>query len=193
MVLIRNRKFAVILTVAVAVIATMLGVYRTSVRDTRNVESMFYDGVYLREEGYTQPGIASHLRNALNAALGLETVTSGYPGLADKVGALTLARRDLLFAADIRAISEAFSEMTASFAELFAAAMGENLSERDMDSSAMYNSAFSGASFAMSASSYNDEVDGYLNNRSFIARLIGMIVPLREPARFSGTISPAGT
>lgn len=172
------------LTIVVAILATLLGVYKTSVRDTREIEAMFNDGVYLADAGYKQPGIASHLNNCADAALGLATITEKYPELADISGELILARRELLSATDIRDKGYAYTIMTLYYYDLSMAALNANLSERDMNAVEQYTTAYSGAQSAAIASGYNDEVARYLDGRSALVRFISAFVPAKAPDSF---------
>ena len=186
--LLKKRKFAILLTIIVAIIATMIGVYSTSVRYTRDVEAMFYSGVEHKGEGYTQPGISSHLDNCVNAALNLATVLEKYPELAGKSEDLLSARRDLLAAVKISDKSSAYINMRTAFNDLLNAAVSVDLTERDMTATAQHFLLFNGAANAMSNSRYNEEVVGYLNGRSALMRFIGTFVPTREPEFFSTVV-----
>ena len=168
--LLKNRKFAILITVIIAVCATLFGVYRTAGRYTRKIETMFYDGVYLQDGGYTQPGIDSHLNNAANAALGLATVMGKYPELEYQTGQLISARRELLAAKSINDKSSANLEMWARFINLSDAVTASSpdiaLTDSDKTAEAQYLETFRGASNAMSDSLYNTEVTKYLDGRS---------------------------
>ena len=184
----KSRKAAILITVVIAILATLLGVYRTSNKYTRDIEAMFYDGVYLKSEGYTQPGIESHLNNAANAALGLATLMETYPELEFQVEKLKSARRGLLAAETISEKNIAFLEMRERYIDLDNASLNEGLnlgiSERDIIAVSQYDSTFFGALNALSASGYNDEVMEYLNSRSFLTRLLVVFTPAREPEYF---------
>jgi len=183
--LLKNRKFAILLTIVIAVLATLFGVYKTSVRYTRSVEAMFYDGVYLSNDGYTQPAISSHLENSANAALGLATLMGSYPELADKAGEIISARRDLLAAGSISDKSSANLKMNGFVIELLDAAMSANLTDRDKNAASQYYSTFIGASNAIANSSYNVKVADYMNGRSILMRIIGAVLPVKTPDFFN--------
>lgn len=187
--LLRNRKIAILITVVAAILATLLGISGTANRDSRDVEAMFYNGVYLKDEGYTQPGIDSHLNNAANAALGLATILEKYPELESQAGELIRARWDLIASAGIGEKSAANLEMCDRFYNLLDATVNTWLSvpitDRDSDALAHYSETFRSASNTISSSRYNDEVAAYLGSRSFIVRVIGIIVPIKEPDYFT--------
>ena len=176
------------ITVAVAVAGTLSGVAGTANRMTRDVEAMFYDGVYLKDEGYTQPGINAHLNEAANAALGLATIMRSYPELADKAEALITARRELIAAEKISEKRSASMEMWAGFYELTEAAGNVSsktgISDSDMAAAFKYSDTFRGAYNAISRSAYNYRVAEYLNGRSVLTRFIGAFISAREPDYF---------
>jgi len=179
----KNRKIAVLIAVVVAIIATLSGVYKTSGRDTRDIEAMFYSGVYLKDDGYTQASIDSHLRNSADAALGLATITEKHPELADKAKALISARRELIAAESISGKSAAYSGLVHCFDELFRAARSVDLADRESDA-AEYSSTFSSAGKAILGSGYNNMVMEYLDGRSPFIRIIGIFIPVRSPDTF---------
>lgn len=186
-----DRKIAILITVVVAVLATLFGVYRTSNRNKREIEAMFSDGVFIEDGGYTEPGIASHLSNAADAALGLATITANYPEFAEKADELTLARRDLLTANGISGKGSAFLVMSNCFYELFMSAANtktpgqvSDLSARDLEAAKSYCRTYDGASIAILNSGYNDKVAEYLEGRSMLNRLIGLLVFAKQPASF---------
>ena len=189
MAVLKNRKIAVLIAVVVAVLATLFGVYRTSARYTRNIEVMFYDGVYLKDEGYTQPGIGSHLNNAANAALGLATVMAdGDSGMAHTAGEVLSARRDLIAASSISDKSAANLRMWHGFLSLVSMMESEwpkaVVSGRERDAEMQFFEPFRVASNAMSSSKYNDKVTEYLDGRSVLMRTICILVPERKPEYF---------
>lgn len=189
--LLKKRSFAILLTIVVAILATLLGVYKTSVRDTREIEAMFNDGVYLADAGYTQPGIATHINNCADAALGLATITEKYPELAGISGELILARRELLSATSIRDKGHAYSIMTLCYYDLYStAALNANLSERDINAAEQYSSTYAGARSAVAASGYNGEVMRYLDGRSALVRFISAFVPIKAPDSFAFDVLP---
>jgi len=182
--LLKNRKFVILITVVIVILATMFGVYRTSARYTREIENMFYDGVFLKSEGYVEQSINTHLENCANASLGLATIMENYPELASGAKDLLSSRRDLFAAGSIKEKSVAFSEMRELFIELLENSMLVELSMRDMEAASQYLSTFNGAFIAIASSSYNDRAIEYLDGRSALMRIIGLLVPVKEPELF---------
>jgi hypothetical protein len=179
-----NRGVAVIITVVVVIFATLIGVYRSANRVTREVEAMFYDGVYLREQGFTQPGINSHLVNCANAALSLATLMEGYPELSGRVEDLLSARREFMAADSIMLKGSATWAMRDSFFHLLEAARGVDLSDRDKEAAAQLYATFNGALIAAFNSRYNDVVRERVSSQSAILRYLGYSVGAKQPTAY---------
>jgi len=179
-----NRGVAVIITVVVLIFATLFGVYRSAGRVTREVEAMFYDGVYLREQGFTQPGINSHLVNCANAALSLATLMEGYPELSGRVEELLSARREFMAAESIMLKGSATREMRDSFIRLLEAARGVDLSDRDKEAAAQLYATFNGALIAAFNSRYNEVAVERISSQSAILRYLGYSVGAKQPTAY---------
>jgi len=177
--------FAVFITVVIAVAATLAGIHGTSGRYARNVEASFFDGVYMKAEGYTQPGIATHLDVCANAALGLATLLEKYPELAGPSEDLLSARRELVAADGILAKNNAFSNMVGRYNVILDAAKSSGLSEQDLINTGQYASSFSGAFGAISRSAYNDNVREHLSGQSFFSSIMGVFTGAKQPELFS--------
>ena len=180
----QDRKLAIMITIIVAVLATSLGVYKTSAAYTKKIEAGFYNGVYLKDEGYTQPGINHHLDNCAAEALNLATVLGKYPGLSGKADSVLAARRELLDAGSIAAKQASYLTMASCVYDLTSAAKNVDLSENDIKALTGYSSIFSGALTAISGSVYNDTVTEYLDGRSPFMGTFSGIIPMKEPAYF---------
>lgn len=172
------------ITVAVAVAATLFGVYSTANRYTHEIEAMFYDGVYLKDQGYTQPGINSHLENSANAALGLAALLKNYPGLSGYTEQLLSSRRALLDSGSIEDKSLAYWQMNSSFLTLLLNARDVDLSEKDKEDARRFYSVFNGALSAVSDSKYNEKVNDHVGAQSALLRLIGYFLKASEPEPF---------
>ena len=191
--LFKTRKFAIILTVAVAVIATLLGVRATANRYTREIEAMFFSGVYLNDDGYTQPSIDSHLGNCVNAALGLATIMENYPELKEESQALILAQRNLTSAKNVRDKSSANRVMRDSFLTLIDKAGSVDLTDRDINAAALHYTTFKGALNAILNSAYNDKVTDYYDGQSAIMRILVPFTFASQPASFITSPFPEKT
>ena len=184
MVFLRNRKIAVLIAVVVIILATLFGVGRSLSRLSRDIESMFYDGVYLESEGYTQPGIDSQISKHADATLGLATILTNYTELRDDAEFVLTLRRELLDAESIGDKSLAFWRMSSYVYSLTQAASNVNLTDRDLDAVSQYSSTINGAETFIRGAAYNQAVTLRWNEQSFFARIIGMFVPVREPESF---------
>lgn len=174
----KNRKFAILITIFVAVLATVFCVYTTANRYTRRIEAVFY------AEGYARQGIDPYLKISSNAALGFATCMSGYPELTDKAEKLISAQQELAVADSISEKSSAYAKMKDLFAELMDSAINVNLSSQHEEAMADYNKTFRGASIAISSSQYNDKVMEYMDGRSFLIQMASLFLPIKEPAYF---------
>jgi len=186
--MLKNRKFAILLTVAVAITATLLGVRATAGRYTRRIEAMFNDGVYIKSDNYTQPGINTHLENCLSAALGVATMLESYPKLEENAKTLLTARRELLTAKTVKEKDKAFESMRDSFINLLNKAKSEDLTQRDKDAAAQHYKNFNGALGAMQNSRFNEKVAEYLDGQGSITKVLASITLAKIPSYF--TTSP---
>ena len=172
------------ITVIVAIIATLLGVYKSMVRLSGEIEAMFYDGVPLSKEGYLQPGIASHLKSHTDATLNMATILVNYPQLKNDADNVLRLRRELLDAQSIGNKSDAFRKMSSSVYSITQAALKADLSERDTAAVNQYASTITGAETAIRNSAYNQTASMRWMEQSSITRLIGLLLPVRGPEFF---------
>ena len=189
--LLKDRKAAIVITIIIVVLATLAGVGRSLNRLARDIEAMFYDGVYLEDEGYTQPGINSHLENSANAALGLATIMSNYPELADKAEALLSARRSLIDEASLKGKSSYNQDMGQAFADLLQSAKDVDLAERDVEAAIQHIRTFTNAQASVAASRYHEKVSSFGNETSFIVQSLKLFLPVRTPEVFDPAELPA--
>ena len=177
----KNRKIAVLISVVVIVLATLFGVNKSLACMSRDIEQMFYDGVYLKSEGYTQPSLDSQLEKISAAALNLATLLQDHPELTSAAEDVLWARRTLLDAESIRYKGRALLWMDGIFTTLVTlAGRMTDLSEREVDAVAEYAQTFEGAStfvYGTLAPSYNSKVDGFYNERSTIAAFVSNKAP----------------
>ena len=180
----QNRKLAIFITVVVVIFATLFGVGRSLARLSKDIEQMFYDGVYLESEGYTQPGIALQLDNHATATLGLATILIDYPELQDSAEEVLRLRRELLDAESISDKSLAFLKMSTAVRILAQASIEANLSARDMEAISQYTSTIDGAETFIGNSAYNQALSLRWNEQSFITRMISFLIPVKMPQPF---------
>jgi len=142
---------------------------------------MFFDGVYLESEGYTQPSIDSQLEKMSAAALNLATLLQGRPELTSAAEDVLWARRALLDAESIRYKGRDLLWMDGIFTTLVTlAGRITDLSEREAEAVAEYARTYEGAStfvYGTLAPSYNSKVDGFYNELSPIAAMVSNKAP----------------
>ena len=184
--LLGNRKITVLITVFVIILATLFGVGRSLNRLARDVEDMFYDGIYLERDGFTQPGINSHLENITQAALDCSSVFLSHAELSQESGGLMIARRDMLEARSISEKYAAYLIISKAFSEFISKANTVELSDPDLFSVTQYSGTFMGAVGAIENSSYNARVKSYMDDASFIVFFLKPFVFANPPQAFEG-------
>ena len=177
----KNRKIAVLITVVVAIIATFIGVNMSLSRLSRDIEQMFFDGVYLESEKRTQQSIDSQIEKLSATALNIATLFENRPGLENESASVLNARKELINAVSIRDRGSSLSKMENAFEILVAAADKiADLNERESLALADYRKSYEGASYFIEdtlAPEYNGKVDDFYNSRSFFAALISRAAP----------------
>ena len=183
--MLKNRKIAILIAVAVAAVATLLGVQRSLSRLSRGVEDMFYSGIYIDNGKYMEPSINSHLENSAESAMNLATLLMDRPELVDKANALLAARRSLNDAEGIKAKNAADDKMINAFTDLLRAARNTDLTAREIEAATQYQSTFTGAHKSIANSAYHDKASEYSSGMSFIARMISTILPVQAPQKYA--------
>ena len=150
---------------------------------SREVEELFFDGVYLESEGYLQPSIDSQIERIVAASLNVATILQNNDAYASEAEAIIEARRDLLNATSIKEKNRALLILDNSL-KVLAIAIDQNsdLSGREHEALAQHLQRYEGAyTFILVslAPSYNSKVDEYYDQRSFIAALFSGIAPER--------------
>jgi len=182
--LLKNRKIAILITVFAIILTTLFGVGRSLNRLAKDVEDLFYDGIYLERDGFTQPGINSHLENITQAALDCSSVFANLAELSKESEGLILARRDMLEAGSISEKYSAYEIIKRAFSEFISKSDTLELSDRDLSSVALYAGTFTGAVGAIESSSYNARVKSYMDDASFIVFFIKPILFVNPPQAF---------
>ena len=177
----KNRKIAILITVVVAVAATLIGVNRSLSRLSRDIEQMFYDGVYLESEKRQQQSIDSQIEKISATALNLATLLENHPGLESESASVLNARKDLINAGSIRDKGSALSKLENAFNGLVTATDSiPDLGERESAALAEHRKTYDGASIFIEGSlapEYNSKVDDFYRDRSFFAALISRAAP----------------
>ena len=97
----KQRKTAVIIMIAIIVIFTFIGVTKSLNSISKDIEKTFYSGVYNESEEYTEVSIASQLENRIDASLGLLSIASASDEYAMEAESLRNARHELIEAKTI--------------------------------------------------------------------------------------------
>ena len=178
-----DRKIAVFITVVIAVAATFFGVNKSLKNLYRDVEDLFYNGVYLVDQKYTEPAVYAHIEDCARNALGLATLLQDEPELARYAREVIEARRKLYDAKDIASISAEYSKMGISFDSLVNTAQSVNLTEREIEAITQYNASYNGARGAVANSSFHEKTTQYSGSVSLIAKLVAVITPNKPPEK----------
>jgi len=159
--LLKNRKIAVSITVAVIVLATLFGVHKSVMKEARRVEAMFYDGV---EHEFLEPSINAQLEKMLGYILGVETVSQNYPELDAETKQLQSSRHEYMDAKSIAEKGNANDKMMSAYDAFCKKAGTLELSERDRTGIESYDFEIKAAQSLIEKSGYNSEVMNYIDN-----------------------------
>jgi len=187
MTLLKNRKIAIIITVVVVLLAILFGVTRSLNRLATDIESMFYYGVFLEDQGFTQPALNSHLENLAQATLDSVSIFANHPELSNVAEDLRMARRELIDASNIMDKNEAFHNLDRAFLNFWDASLIE-LSDRDLEARNQFIDTFNGATTAIQNSAYNDVAVSKWNNVSGFAQLLRPFLPVDPPQTFGADV-----
>jgi TorA maturation chaperone TorD len=184
--ILKNRKFAIVITAAVVVLATLFGVHRSAGRAAGQVEALFYEGVYLKDEKYREPSIDSQLKKRDTAALGLISIASNYDDLEPFADVLKKTRNDLLDADRIADKYIADEKLQKAYEDLFVALSKLELTQREKEAADHYAATMDGARNIIQKSSYNSEVSAFINDtmRAFPVNLIKSLAFVKYPDYF---------
>jgi len=183
--LLKNRKFAVLITVVVVILATLLGVRGSLNRLAGDVEAMFYDGVYLKDNGYKQPGINPQLEICAQTALNYATILVNNPALTGEAEALLSAQREFIDAKSIREKYSANESMQNAFEALTKKAESTGLSQQETDAMSRHISTFRGAQTMIRSSEYNQQAQSFMDDASNFARLLRPFLFVKSPQMFA--------
>ena len=177
-----ERKIAILITVVVAVAATLFGVQRSLARLSRDLERMFYDGV--PHDGYVEPGIDSHLDDYADSAMRIAMILKGYPELTESADLTLSWRRELLDAVSISDKSFTFGRLSSTVYMMTKAAESVDLSQRDEEALAQFLTTFNGAEAAIKNSRYSQTVSEEWSKQSAITKILRIFIPARAPGMF---------
>ena len=161
--MLKKRSTAFIVAVFVIIFGTLFGVHRSIAAETRKIETMFYNGVYIKDQNYTQPGISEKLDERAMAALGLVTIAAHYDTLADKADSLRQARLALMDAETITGKYIANEKMQSAYKALLAELAKQNLTDSETAATQSYAETLDGAQGFIQSSAYNNAVSSFRN------------------------------
>ena len=173
--ILKNRTFAIALSVILCLLFALLGMNRSVAKEAEKYSAGFYDGVYVKEGDYTSASIYSILKSCCNHSLTLASVFADCPGVTDEAAALTEARRALIDAMESEDISDMYGAnymVTATAEALMDAAGGAEISDSDRSKAADAYEKLTGAEAAISKNPYNDSLS------EFYAKVMGTL-PVR--------------
>jgi len=179
----KNRKIAVLITVIVAILATMFGVGRSLNKLARDVEATFYSGFTL-ENGQPQNGINHHLEILVQSALDCAALLAGNSELSGEAESLLSARSGLL---DSKSISEKYSAYQTLYsmsATLIDKALLMELSEREKAAVSQFSNDFKGTTAAIFSNQYNIKALNFMDDASIFAHLLRPFVFVTPPETF---------
>jgi len=183
----KKYSCACLILFAVIIITTLLGVQFSLTRQTKKIEAMFTDGVYIEKDRYTQPSISSHLDARAKAALGFAGTASKYPAAAAEEEALREARRALVDADSISGKYAANEALEKAWPVLFELLSSLDPDETDQAAMEAYADDLSGAQKAIQNSAYNQKVSEYRRTvlGTFPISVLRLAVPADEPEYFA--------
>ena len=182
--LLKNRKIAIIITIIVVILATMIGVGRSLNDLSREVELLFYEDADLEEAGFLQPSINRHLDVISQAILDASSLFAGHPELTGETQALTEARRDLMAAQSIAEKYSAYRDITKA-SEIFINSAGKiDLSDRETDALNDFQAKLRGATIAIQNNEYNNRAKNFMEGSFFIVYVLKPFVFANSPQLF---------
>jgi hypothetical protein len=76
----KSRKTGIAALILSVLIFTPVGVRSSFAREGGKIEDMFYNGIHVKDSGYTAPALYSQIEECQSSALGLLTVAANYTG-----------------------------------------------------------------------------------------------------------------
>ncbi|MCL2365916.1 MAG: hypothetical protein FWC75_02590 [Oscillospiraceae bacterium] len=181
--LLKKRSIAILIVAIVVIAATLVGVYSSAHRVSREAERLFFDGLVL-EDGRPQASISRGLHNSADAALSLATLMRSYPELENSANMLLSTQQELMSAGSISEKASAATVMREAFFALETAAEQVNLSERDEEALMQFSASFSGAMTAIGNAQYNAFAEARLSEQNALLRQMSRFLGARTPELF---------
>ncbi len=186
----QNRKVAAIITVVLCVLFLLLGMNRSVAKQAKLYTNAFYEGVYVKDGGYTSAALADILGSCSTYALTLSSIYADCPAVADEVDALTQARRNLVDAIDAGDISDmygAYRAVSAAAQALTTAGADAELSGNDRSKADDAMAKFTSAEGAIGQNPYNSYIEEYYTKveNTLPMRILGFLVFADGPEYFA--------
>jgi len=181
-----KRSTAALIAFIVIVFGTLFGVHRSVGSETAKIEKQFYNGVYLKDEGYLQPGIQPQLDKRATAALGLISLGSDMEleAAAGPTQALREARNELLSAKTIADKYIANEKLQKAYKALVAA-MPEGGPAENAEAFKSYAATMDGAQGMIEKSAYNGLVSAFRRRlNSFPVNILKNLAFVKYPEYF---------
>jgi len=182
--MLKNRNIAILIAAIIIILATLFGVGSSLNSLARNVEEMFYDGVYMEAAGFTERSINNHLGVLEQAVLDTSSLFANHPELSSEAEALRYARRELVDAQSISEKYSAYQSIQRASSAFISKANTVELSEREKESLVQFQSTLTGTTGAIQRSEYNVRARGFMDEASMFARLLRPFVFVTAPQAF---------
>ena len=184
--LLRNRKFALLVTAAVIVLSTLFGVHKSLSKEVERVEAMFSAGVPQRESDGVEPKMNERLGSIQTDILGITAISGKYPALDAETKQLQGARNEYMDAKSISEKSKAYGQMMSAYEAFCKKADTVDISEIDRDALEDYASDIKIEQSLIERSRYNEAVDEYINgvSASFPVGILKKLAFVRDPQIF---------
>ena len=187
MTILKNRKFALLLSIVLMAVVLLLAVHVSGSRAARKVEALFYSGT--NSAGSTNTvAIDDQLSVRADAAMGMVSVAVNYPELEQSAQTLRQARNDLLDASTIGEKYTANEALTSAAQKLTDEARSAGLSQRDADGFDGYVQRLSGAQTVIEQNTYNEKVQQFTDKvlDKFPLSVLKGIASVKSPEEFAG-------
>jgi hypothetical protein len=110
--ILKSRRVAAVITVAVCALSLALGARRSVKQQYNRVARLFVEGVYIAENNYTEPPMYGIIQERAAAAQGIVSVCELYDELSGKTGEMQRLCRELSWERDPVAAMNLNDEMT---------------------------------------------------------------------------------
>lgn len=155
MALLKNRTFAVCLTLVICAAALLIGIGRSTSKQIAATRELFDTGV-MGSESYRLPSGAQQLESRSNAALGLLSLSAELPEAEGASQSLRQAREELLAAKSLGDKAAANKKLTEACNGLLAQLKEAGLSDNQQAALESYESTLDNAQRLLDSCGYNE-------------------------------------